>query len=173
MPDKNIEPSRRERAGIPGAMMEQNITRELVAAIAGALPEADAAWEKLATMGSDVVPFLAEAFPKARKWQGRVSLVFHCVRHARTSSVAFDLGLLALQDKSYMVRYRACGLLAYSLQKRAIPDLRRLLRHSDHRTVEDATAAIDAIENQNHHFFVDRSHTGRSFWEVNPGDRQT
>jgi hypothetical protein len=151
--------------------MEQSAVRALVAVVAGAPGDADAAWQKLKTIGSDVVPFLAEAFPMTKKWQGRVALVFHCIPHARTSTAAFDLGLLALQDKSYMVRYRACGLLAYSLQTRAIPDLRRLLGHRDHRSVEDATAAIDAIENQNHHFFVDRTHSGQSFWEVNPGDR--
>jgi hypothetical protein len=151
--------------------MEQTSIRELVAVVAAASGDAEAAWQKLKPLGSDVVPFLAEAFPRTRIWQGRVALVFHCIPHARTSPAAFDLGLLALQDKSYMVRYRACGLLAYSLQTRAIPELRKLLEHADHRSVEDATAAIDSIENRNHHFFVDRSHSGRSFWEVNPGDR--
>jgi hypothetical protein len=45
-----------------------------------------------------------------------------------------------------------------------------LLRHSDADTVADAKAAIDAIRSRNHHYFVDRSHSGRSFWEVNSGD---
>ena len=151
--------------------MDPSRIRELVADIAGATANAEPAWEEVAPMGSSILPFFAEAFPRARKWQGRVALVFHCIRHARTSPVAFDLGLLALQDKSYMVRYRACGLLAYSLRKEALPELTRLLIHSDSRTVEDAAAAISAIENQNHHLFIDRAHSGSSFWEVNPGDR--
>jgi hypothetical protein len=41
-----------------------------------------------------------------------------------------------------------------------------LLGHSDAKTVEDAKAAIDAIQNGNHHNFVDRGHSGRIFWEV-------
>jgi hypothetical protein len=41
------------------------------------------------------------------------------------------------------------------------------------RTVEDARAAIDAIARKNHHYFVDRTHSGRSFWVVNPEDERT
>lgn len=37
-------------------------------------------------------------------------------------------------------------------------------------TAEDAAAAIDAIERQNHHLFVDRDHSGRVRWSVNPDD---
>ena len=146
-------------------------TRELVAAIASASADAEEAWQELQALGQDVVPLLADAFPRAKTWQGRVALVFHCIRFARSSPAAVNLGLSALRDKSYMVRYRACGLLAYSLRDDAIPQLRQLLAHADPRTVEDAAAAIAAITSKNHHRFVDRSGSGRSFWEVNPGDR--
>ena len=30
---------------------------------------------------------------------------------------------------------------------------------------------IDAIQHQNHHYFVDTQHSGRSFWVVNETDR--
>ena len=33
-----------------------------------------------------------------------------------------------------------------------------------------ARAAIDAITNRNHHYFVGLGHTGRSFRQVNEGD---
>ena len=151
-------------------MQTETLTRELVAAVASASAEADPAWQELKPLGQQVVPFLAEAFPSAKTWRGRVALVFHCVGFARTSQAAFELGLRALRDRSYMVRYRACGLLAYSLRNDAIPHLQPLLAHTDRRTVEDATAAIAAIDSQNHHRFVDRSESGRSFWQVNPGD---
>ena len=128
------------------------------------------AWEHLRDLGVAVVPYLAEAYRSCRKWQGRVSLVFHCIRYARVSDDAFRLGLEALSDKSTHVRYRACGLLAYSRRTEAIPHLRPLLQYSDLRTVEDARAAIDAITHQNHHYFVDRDHSGRSRWQVNEGD---
>jgi hypothetical protein len=71
-----------------------------------------------------------------------------------------------------MVRYRACGLCAYSLRQEALPSLQSLLSHKDGKTVEDAVAAIEAIEQQNHHLFVDRTHSGRSFWIVNESDQQ-
>jgi hypothetical protein len=132
----------------------------------------EAVWAKLKPLGANVVDHLAAFYPKAKTWQGRASLVFHSVRYARQSEAAFQLGLAALADKSKVVRYRACGLCAYSLRRDALPGLRLLVSHKDRRTAEDATAAIDAIEHQNHHLFVDRTHSGRSFWVVNESDRQ-
>ena len=154
------------------ALTEQH-ARELAELVATASPESETAWQELKVLGVDVVPFLAEAFPKTRTWQGRVALLFHCIRFARSSGAAFDLGLRGLQDRSYMVRYRACGLLASSLRRDALPHLKPLLAHGDKRTIEDATATIAAITSQNHHRFVDRSNSGSTFWEVNPGDRPT
>ena len=152
-------------------MLSQDRIRELVALVAEPGPNAETAWQELKTLGADVVPLLAEAFPKTRKWQGRVAIVFHCVRFARGNRAACDLGLSALRDKSYMVRYRACGLLAYALDDAALPALNSLLAHADSRTIEDAAAAIAAIEAQNHHLFIDRAGSGRSFWVVNPEDQ--
>jgi hypothetical protein len=130
----------------------------------------EAAWSQLRPLGPDVVPFLRDFFPRCRSWQGRASLVFHSVRFARTSGDAFDLGVGALQDRSTVVRYRACGLVAYSLRHDALGPLKSLLGHRDPRTVADATAAIAAIEYQNHHLFVDRDGSGRTRWVVNEGD---
>ena len=128
------------------------------------------AWIPLRNLGDTVVPYLREAYRTFRKSRGRVSLVFHAIRYARISEDAFRLGVEALSDRATLVRYRACGLLAYSQRSDALPHLRALLAHSDARTVEDAKAAIDAISHRNHHFFVDRAHSGRSFWQVNEGD---
>jgi hypothetical protein len=130
----------------------------------------EATWAQLRGLGITIVPYLLEAYRTFRKSRGRVSLVFHSIRYARTSEEAFRLGIEALSDKATLVRYRACGLLAYSQRPDAIAHLRTLLTHSDVRTVEDARAAIDAISNRNHHYFVDRSHSGRSFWQVDEGD---
>ena len=131
----------------------------------------EAAWTNLKPLGIAVVPHLVDAYSRFTKWQGRCSLVFHSIRYARLSDEAFQLGIAALKDKSTVVRYRACGLLAYSLRKDALPALREAARHNDTRTVADAIAAMDAITRQNHHLFIDRGHTGRSFWEVNESDR--
>lgn len=129
------------------------------------------AWALLRPLGIDVVPYLLEAFPRFRRWQARTSLVYHATRYARRSDDAFQLGLLGVGDKSTVVRYRACGVLAYSLRKDALTILRQLLSHSDQRTVQDAKAAINAIELQNHHLFIDRTHSGRTRWVVNDEDR--
>jgi hypothetical protein len=128
--------------------------------------DGEEAWARLRGLGATVVPYLLEAYRSFRQAKGRVSLVFHSIGHARTSEEAFRLGIEALSDKATLVRYRACGLLAYSQRADAIPHLKALLTHSDARTVEDARAAIDAISSRNHHYFVDRGHTGRSFWQV-------
>jgi hypothetical protein len=124
-------------------------------------------WEKLRLLREQVVPYLFEAYPSIRRWQGRAALVFHSTRFARTSDAAFRLGLIACGDKATVVRYRACGLLAYSLRAEAIPHLEALRKHREKKTAEDAAAAIDAIERQNHHYFIDRGHTGQIFWQVN------
>ncbi len=145
--------------------------RELVKGLDTAkVLEGEIAWNEVRPLGAAVVPFLVEFYPKARKWQGRAALIFHAMRYARTSEAAFQLGLAALRDKATIVRYRACGLCAYSLRSDAIGHLKQLLQHADSQTVADARAAIDAIQHRNHHYFVDRGHSDKSFWEVNPGD---
>ena len=145
--------------------------RRLVGEIAANSPAAEAAWQALRTLGPAVAPYLLEAYAAAKRWQGRTALVFHAIRFARASEPAYALGLQALADKSYMVRYRACMVLAYSLRADAIPALQPLLQHADARTREDAARTLDAIHHQNHHYFVDRAHSGQSFWVVNETDK--
>ena len=129
------------------------------------------AWGELRDLGAEVVPYLREAYSMFGRWQGRMSLVFHSIRYARESDDAFQLGLEAISDRATLVRYRACSLLAYSLRKDALEPLKSLLKHDDQQTVDDAKAAINAIEKQNHHLFVDRDNSGRASWIVNEFDR--
>lgn len=131
----------------------------------------ESAWSKLRPLGVAVVPYLREAYPTFSRWQGRVSLVYHSIRYSRVSDDAFLLGLEALNDRATLVRYRACALVAYSLRKDALFALNKLLSHSDPKTVEDARAAVTAINSQNHHLFVDRDNSGRVRWVVNDEDR--
>jgi len=132
--------------------------------------EAEEVWAELRPLGEALVSSMLEAYPAMRTWQGRAALLYHATRYARSSDDAFRLGLLALGDRSFLVRYRACGLLAYSLRADAMPELEALLAHRDPRTQADARAALDAIRCCNHHYFVDRDHSGQSFWHVNDGD---
>jgi hypothetical protein len=130
----------------------------------------DAAWERLRGLEERLLPFLQEFFPRARRFEARRDIAFQCIRYARDSEIAFEIGLAAIRDKSAVVRYRGCCILAYSLRVEAVPPLRVLEKHADARTVADARAAIDAIVHRNHHYFIDRGHSGQSFWEVRPGD---
>jgi hypothetical protein len=56
------------------------------------------------------------------------------------------------------------------LRRDAIPHLQKLLSHEDPKTIEDAKAAIYAIRHQNHHYFMDRRHSGSTRWIVNEED---
>jgi hypothetical protein len=132
--------------------------------------EQEQVWDKLRPLGEEVVPYLAEFYGRARKWQGRNTAVFQCIPYGRRNEIAFQLGLAACDDRSVWVRHRACELLAYSLRKEARPRLKALKKHPDRRTREDASAALKAIKRQNHHLWVDRDNSGRSFWIVNPED---
>lgn len=153
-------------------MNESEIHRLVAALETNKVLEEEEVWAKLKPLGPAVLPYFLEFYPKMKKWRGRVSLVFHAIRYGRTHEEAFELGVRALEDKATLVRYRACGLLAYSLRRDAIPHLQKLLSHEDPKTVEDAKAAIDAIRHQNHHYFMDRQHTGSIRWTVNEADSE-
>jgi hypothetical protein len=130
----------------------------------------DDAWKELPS-GRLALPFLREAFPQTRRMEARISMVYEATFFARVSDDAFQLGVLGCSDRSKYVRDRACGVLAYSLRKDALPILRPLLRADDDFTRESAEAAVDAIKHQNHHLYWDRDHPrGRTFWTVNRGD---
>lgn len=134
--------------------------------------DGDAAWAQLRPLGVGVVPHLRAAYPRFRTWQGRCALAYYATRYARISEDAFQLGLTAITDKSYMVRYRACGVLAYSLRKNALPVLEAAASDEKPLVASSALAARNAILAQNHHLFADWSLSGRTTWSVNDGDHQ-
>jgi hypothetical protein len=116
----------------------------------------DSTWDALKNVGENLVPYLIEFYPHTRKWQGRASILKHCVRYAEKRSDVVQLGLNALQDKSSAVRFRACELLARSLNPMAIPNLKKLLNHSDRKTLKNASLAIKSIRRKNFaHFWAD------------------
>jgi hypothetical protein len=104
---------------------------------------------------------LLDRYKSSKNWKARSSCVYHAIRYAKNNNDAFQIGLAAINDRSKIVRYRAFMLLAYSLNKKALADLQKVLDTSNDETTKgDALAAIDAIRNQNHHYFVDRDHSG-------------
>lgn len=132
--------------------------------------KSDLIWGKIKFFGENIAPYFLKAYPSFTTWQGRRDVVFHSIKFSRNRSEAFALGLLALKDKATLVRYRACGLLAYSLNKAALPYLQALLTHKDKKTIEDAKAAIDAIKYENHNYFIDRNHSGKVCWKITQAD---
>jgi hypothetical protein len=145
--------------------MQDERVEILVRAFSNSLrPEIDAAWVVADSMGDDLLPLLAEAFPRIRKSEGRASVMRHVGRFSRESEVAFRMGKVAVEDRAYVVRHYGCALLAYSSRADALPILSSLSKHADRRTIEDAKAAIDAIKRKNHNFFKDRDHSGKILW---------
>jgi hypothetical protein len=110
----------------------------------------------------DLPHLLLERFRSSRAWKTRSSCVYHAVRYAPRSDDAIALGKEAIADRSKVVRYRGCMLLAYSQKREALLPLKEVLEKTqDAEGRADLLAAIDAIESGNHNFFVDREHSGK------------
>jgi len=120
-----------------------------------------------------LVPYYVEAFPRIRNYPGRLHILFWLQRFARTHPKVVELAESALGDPSRMVRYHACGALAYACHRKALPALRRLLlSHRSEATRRDAQAAITAIEEENHHLYADRERKGNIRWILNREDKE-
>jgi hypothetical protein len=119
----------------------------------------------------NLIPLFVEAFPKISRSEGRSAIIVGLVRYARTHQQVVSLAISALNDRSQYIREEACSILAYSLRDDVLRCLEPLLSHKDSKTKLAAAAAIAAITHKNHHLFVDRSHTGNTFWVVNPSDK--
>ncbi len=117
-----------------------------------------------------LVPLFNEALPKIRNAMGRIHIMFDLIPLARRDPRVVEIAKDRLQDRSAAVRMHACEILAYSLRHDAIPSLEQMLAHPVAETRVTAAAAIDAIQHQNHHFYLDREHKGTAFWVVNPQD---
>ena len=120
------------------------------------------------------LPYFLKFYPKARNYVTRLKFVFAAILFSRNYEDAFQLGLLALEDKATQVRYRACQLLANSYRQEAIPHLEPLLSHPDSKTAEDARFAILSLEHKNHNLFMDRSMSGGITWgrQLSPKERE-
>lgn len=112
-------------------------------------------------LGEELPSFLLKKYRASTRYGARASCVFHAIRHARDVPAAVNLGILALSDRASVVRYRACMLLAYAQDKSALGSLKDALRAAKGKFREDIEASIDAIESENHHYFVDREHSGK------------
>jgi len=115
----------------------------------------------------DLPSLFLEQYKKSKSAGQRASFVYHSMKYARDKEPAFNLGVIALSDRSKKVKYRACMLLSYSLNKNALPELEKLrVLETDIRCLADIEATIDSIRSGNSNFFVDRSHTGQIILKI-------
>jgi hypothetical protein len=128
----------------------------------------DAIWPEL-PRGADALPYLLEAYPRMRRMEARTSVLHEATFFARVSEHAFRLGILGCSDRSKFVRDHACGVLAYSLRRDALPALRPLLRDPDPEVRKFAEGAVHAIKRQNHSLYYGGP-AGQTVWVVNRGD---
>ena len=126
----------------------------------GSDSEWDAVFELRSRLGDQLPDQLLVRYQQAKKWQVRSSCVYHSVRYAGANESAITMALLALKDKSKVVRYRACMLLACSQRKDLLGRLQEEVSELPEETQSDVLAAIDAIESENQDYFVDRDHSG-------------
>ncbi|RNF82224.1 hypothetical protein [Montanilutibacter psychrotolerans] len=118
----------------------------------------------------DLIPLLVQAFPSIKRSAGRIAILARLLRSTRDCPDVVPLAIGALSDRAYLVRELACSILAYSLRRDVIPSLQSVVERGDPKTCADAMAAIDAIAHQNHHYYVDRQHTGHARWIVKPSE---
>lgn len=112
----------------------------------------------------DICQLLLSHFKASPKWQSRASCVYHAMRYAENDESAFLIGVLATQDRSKVVRFRAAMLLAQ--RETGIAPL-RIMQSNYMDSAPDAAAAISAIEKKDKNLFVDRDGSGMSTWVVN------
>jgi hypothetical protein len=107
--------------------------------------------------------WLLHRYRTSSRWKVRCTCVYFALGAARASEDALTLGREATRDRSRQVRYRAFELLAWTQRKDALPALREALDSAERGGPDaaDALAAMDAIERQNRHLFLDREHTGK------------
>ena len=118
-------------------------------------------------LGDRLPRYLLLRYHTQKHWQSRHDYVYQAQIYARRSEDAIALGKLAVSDRSKEVRFRACALLAYSSRRDLLPFLQeKLEKAKDPETREDIIAAMDAITEQNHHYFMDRDHSGKLKWYV-------
>ena len=140
--------------------MNESEINELLSKLDGRGTDAEYdAIKSLSRLGEALPGMLLKKYHASNNYGERASCVYHAIKYAKNNKEAFQLGLEAIKDKSKKVRYRACMLLAISQNNAAIPNLKKLLSDTDSN--EDAKAAIDAIQNKNHNYFVDRDHSGK------------
>jgi len=122
----------------------------------------------LASRGEPVPQYLYKCFLISKKAKIRAQCIFYQFSFAQDGNkYALATGIRGLDDRAKIVRYNACKLLAYAQDKSTLVHLKNAKsseKNSD--IVSHIMASIDAIEEGNHNWFVDRDHSGLITMEV-------
>lgn len=102
----------------------------------------------LEASGIDVPGLLLKRYKISRRWSDRESCLRHSMKYAKTNEDAYQIGIMALRDRSKVVRNRACKLLSFAQKKAAIEYLEILL--TDPASRDDALTAIEELNNLDH-----------------------
>jgi hypothetical protein len=136
----------------------------------GSEAERNAIAEIRARHGASYVDVLKELYHSSKSRKIRAACIYYCFGQAKSNKSATSLALEALADKSKIVRFRACQLLAYSLNQDILPQLKLTRSTISKDSVEDVDAVVDAIQSQNQNFFRDRTHSGKIFMTLRESD---
>lgn len=140
-------------------------TQQLLAKLDGS--GSDSEWRAIDILRTqaDLPALLLDKYRKAKRLNERTACVFYSLGYAHRSRPALELGLLALRDRSKVVRYRAAMLLAIAQDPVVLPSLQSLV-DAGGESAADAQAAIEAIRAMDPNLFVDRDHSGMVTLEV-------
>ncbi len=172
LPNQNDRPETVAQSGYCPAIADAGLATESEQQLLDQLDGrgSDVEWHAVESLrqrvGAGLPGLLLGKYRSSRLAGPRSSCVYHATKYAQVSDDAVQLGLEALQDRSKVVRYRACGLLAYSQRRSLVERLRAYIDAVPDTSRADLLAAIDALEQGNHHLFVDRDRSGKITWNV-------
>jgi hypothetical protein len=107
----------------------------------------------LAQFGDAIVPHCIEHFHIQTQADVRSDLLRFIIRYGRHRNDVVDLAIVALRDRSKVVRESACAVLAYSFADRAIATLQEIVTSGKQPTATSAGNAILAISGRNHNLY--------------------
>ncbi len=128
-------------------IVEDEKIRKYIACLEGRSPGNEhKAIAGLEELGVNIPRLLKKRYKLSRRWSDRALCVSHCMEYSKTNEDAYQLGIMALQDRSRTVRRRACALLLVAQNQEAIEHLEKLLL--DEALQDDALAVINALSKQ-------------------------
>ncbi|MCA3003222.1 MAG: hypothetical protein ING68_03415 [Rhodocyclaceae bacterium] len=107
----------------------------------------------LAQFGDAIVPHCINHFRIQPQAEVRSDLLRFLIRYARDRDDVVALAIMALRDRSRVVRESACAVLAYSFADRAVATLQEIVDSGKQPTATSARNAILAISARNHNLY--------------------